>query len=151
MEEGASGVGEKIKIGVCVMEKKVKCGSEVLFSLFFVCLLLVFRVFLLTNRFRLHGSMMTGLSFFYYVCSRSYIPCCCCFIGFLSSHGGNSRQTPVFWWIWGSFLTWWSIWYSLVCILIVVFIFIGERLFFFDGITCIFVILGQMLLEDASE
>jgi inositol hexakisphosphate/diphosphoinositol-pentakisphosphate kinase len=29
MEEGASGVGEKIKIGVCVMEKKVKCGSEV--------------------------------------------------------------------------------------------------------------------------
>jgi len=35
MEEGASGVGEKIKIGVCVMEKKVKCGSEVLFSLFF--------------------------------------------------------------------------------------------------------------------
>lgn len=39
IEEGASvvgvGGGGKIKVGVCVMEKKVKCGSEVLFSLFF--------------------------------------------------------------------------------------------------------------------
>lgn len=42
IEEGASvvgvGGGGKIKVGVCVMEKKVKCGSEVLFSLiFFFC------------------------------------------------------------------------------------------------------------------
>ncbi|XP_058188337.1 inositol hexakisphosphate and diphosphoinositol-pentakisphosphate kinase VIP2-like isoform X2 [Rhododendron vialii] len=29
MEEEGGGVGKKIKIGVCVMEKKVKCGSEV--------------------------------------------------------------------------------------------------------------------------
>lgn len=33
MEEEGGGVGKKIKIGVCVMEKKVKCGSEVLFLL----------------------------------------------------------------------------------------------------------------------
>lgn len=37
---GSVGGGGKIKIGVCVMEKKVKCGSEVLFF-FFVCLLLL--------------------------------------------------------------------------------------------------------------
>jgi hypothetical protein len=31
-EAGGGGGGEeKIKVGVCVMEKKVKCGSEVLF------------------------------------------------------------------------------------------------------------------------
>ncbi|KAG5527421.1 hypothetical protein RHGRI_028343 [Rhododendron griersonianum] len=29
MEEEGGGVGNKIKIGVCVMEKKVKCGSEI--------------------------------------------------------------------------------------------------------------------------
>lgn len=29
--EEESNVGKKIKIGVCVMEKKVKCGSEVLY------------------------------------------------------------------------------------------------------------------------
>lgn len=32
MEEGA-GVDNKITIGVCVMEKKVKCSPEVFFSL----------------------------------------------------------------------------------------------------------------------
>lgn len=36
VEEGASvGVGGgKIKVGVCVMEKKVKCGSDVIFNFF---------------------------------------------------------------------------------------------------------------------
>lgn len=36
VEEGASvGVGGgKIKVGVCVMEKKVKCGSDVIFHFF---------------------------------------------------------------------------------------------------------------------
>lgn len=33
-EEQEREMGEKIKIGVCVMEKKVKCGSEVLLFLF---------------------------------------------------------------------------------------------------------------------
>jgi hypothetical protein len=28
---GGGGEEKKIKVGVCVMEKKVKCGSEVLF------------------------------------------------------------------------------------------------------------------------
>jgi len=38
MEEEGGGFGKKITIGVCVMEKKVKCGSEVLSfcSIFFV-------------------------------------------------------------------------------------------------------------------
>lgn len=57
---GSVGGGGKIKIGVCVMEKKVKCGSEVLFS-FFICSVVVAaaaaricisRLLLLTNRFR---------------------------------------------------------------------------------------------------
>lgn len=33
--EEESNVGKKIKIGVCVMEKKVKCGSEVLYYYIF--------------------------------------------------------------------------------------------------------------------
>lgn len=32
--EAEDNVGKKITIGVCVMEKKVKCGSEVLYFLF---------------------------------------------------------------------------------------------------------------------
>lgn len=31
MVKESNGVGKKIIVGVCVMEKKVKCGTEVLF------------------------------------------------------------------------------------------------------------------------
>jgi hypothetical protein len=47
VEEGA-GVDKKITIGVCVMEKKVKCGPEVLFPF----VLLLSRFLALTNRLR---------------------------------------------------------------------------------------------------
>lgn len=34
MEEEEGDMVKKIRIGVCVMEKKVKCGSEVLYCFF---------------------------------------------------------------------------------------------------------------------
>lgn len=69
VEEGASvGVGGgKIKVGVCVMEKKVKCGSDVIFH--FLKKFVTARCFLLlTNRLGwLVCSLFWSPLVFYYV------------------------------------------------------------------------------------
>ena len=49
-------MAEKIKIGVCVMEKKVKCGSEVLslyapFAVSILSLFFIFFLFWFSSRF----------------------------------------------------------------------------------------------------
>lgn len=114
VEEGESVVG-RIKIGVCVMEKKVKCGSEVLFSVFILLLaaarICISRLLLLTNyRFRCSFFLLKSPLWFWYrstlfltvsITHRLFLVVGVLFIGLLSSHGSNSWQAGVLWWIWG--------------------------------------------------
>lgn len=101
VEEGASvvggGGGGKIKVGVCVMEKKVKCGSEVLFSLIFFFLLLLDRCFLLLT------NSLGSLYVFFFLSPLGFTMRSSPSVIYSSLWVYRSSQVP-----WGKFWTDWS-------------------------------------------